>query len=152
VGFVTRIADALKPVSQLFIDTTPLIYLVERHPAYLPKTRAIFARIDRGDLIGFSSVVTLTEVLTLPFKAGDRQVEQMYRSRLLYSRNFTLLPVSIAIAEKAAQLRAKYNLRTPDALQIAAALDAQCQGFLTNDKGLVRVTELTVLLIDQLEL
>jgi predicted nucleic acid-binding protein len=45
-----------------------------------------------------------------------------------------------------------YNLTLPDALQVAAALQAQCDGFLTNDSALGRVTELRVLLLNDLEL
>lgn len=44
------------------------------------------------------------------------------------------------------------TLRTPDALQIAAALVAGCEAFLTNDAGLKRVTELRVLVLDELEM
>ena len=43
------------------------------------------------------------------------------------------LEVSSAIAEQAAQLRAGHNVRTPDAIQISAALDAGATYFFTND-------------------
>ncbi len=68
------------------------------------------------------------------------------------SPNFYMLPVNVAIAESAADLRARYNLRAPDAIQIAAALSAGCEAFLTNDAALKRVTELQVLILDELEL
>jgi predicted nucleic acid-binding protein len=55
-------------------------------------------------------------------------------------------------AKRAATLRAVYDLRTPDALQIATALEFNCQAVLTNDKQLQRVTELRVLILDELEL
>jgi hypothetical protein len=44
------------------------------------------------------------------------------------------------VAERAAELRARYNLRTPDALQVATALVRRCEAFLTNDARLKRVT------------
>jgi predicted nucleic acid-binding protein len=43
-------------------------------------------------------------------------------------------------------------LTLTDALQVAAALNAGCGTFLTNDVTLKRVTELRVLLLDELEL
>ena len=52
----------------------------------------------------------------------------------------------------AAQLRARYELKTPDALHVAAALEARCEAFLTNDKGIQRVTDLRVLVLEDLEL
>lgn len=58
--------------------------------------------------------------------------------------------VDTVMAKRAAALRAYYNLRTPDALQLAAALEAGCQAFLTNYIPLKRVTELRVLILDEL--
>lgn len=149
---MTTISHALTHVQKLFIDTSPFIYFVEKHPRYHPLCRPIFERIDANNLYGFTGVVTLTEVLTMPLRAGNTFIEQRYRSILLHSRNFTLLTVDSSVAERAAQLRARYNLRTVDALQIAAALSVGCQAFLTDDGQLSRVTELQVLQLDELEL
>jgi predicted nucleic acid-binding protein len=66
--------------------------------------------------------------------------------------NFRTLPIDVTTATSAADLRARYNLRTPDALQIATAITAGCNAFLTNDAALQRVSELRVLVLDQLEL
>ena len=63
-----------------------------------------------------------------------------------------LIPVTLPIAESAADLRARYNLRTPDALHVASALSSGCDAFLTNDAGLKRVQELPILVLDELEL
>jgi predicted nucleic acid-binding protein len=48
----------------------------------------------------------------------------------------------------AARRRAKYNLRLPGPLQMAAAISNGCDAFLTNDAQLARVTESKVLVID----
>ncbi|MCC5664290.1 hypothetical protein LC653_10260 [Nostoc sp. CHAB 5784] len=45
----------------------------------------------------------------------------------------------------------RYNLQLPDALQVAAAIIAGCEAFLTNDAALKRVTELRVLVVCELE-
>jgi predicted nucleic acid-binding protein len=97
-------------------------------------------------------VVTLTEVLTLPKRMGNVALETEYRDLLLYGRHFMLVPITSIVAERAAALRARYNLRAPDALQVAAALNVGCQAFLTNDMTLKRVIELRVLILDELEL
>jgi predicted nucleic acid-binding protein len=149
---MTTISRPLAQVDKLFVDTSPLIYFVERHPVYLPLCRNIFERMNTGELSGVTGVVTLTEVLTVPLRTGNTVIEKLYRDILVHSRNFTLLMVDTPIAERAAQLRALYNLRTADALQMGAALMVGCQAFLTNDAKLMRVTELRVLLVDDLEL
>ncbi len=113
---------------------------------------AVFQRIANGQLDGTTSVVTLVEALTQPRANGDVQLAEAYRDLLLDSAHFQTLSVDAAVAELAADLRASYGLRTPDALQLAVALAEGCEAFLTNDSRLCRVAELPVLLVDDLEL
>ena len=108
-------------------------------------------QIHTGNLTAFSSVITLTEVLIQPLRLGKNDLVKAYEAILTNSVYFTLAPVSLTVAKQAAYLRAKYNLRTPDALQIASALETTCDAFLTNDRGLLRVTELKIILIDDLD-
>jgi predicted nucleic acid-binding protein len=63
-----------------------------------------------------------------------------------------MLSIDREIAERAAHIRATYNIRIPDALQLGAALSAGCEAFLTNDHDLRRVTDLRVLVLEELEL
>jgi predicted nucleic acid-binding protein len=149
---LTRLDVALAGIPALGLDTAPFIYFVERHPRYLPLLRDVFRRIDAGTLLGYGSVITLTEVLTRPFQAGDVALVTAYRDLLLTSRHFSLVPIDAGVAERAAELRARYRLRTPDALQLSAALNRGCPAFLTNDHGLRRVGDLQVLVLDDLEL
>lgn len=53
----------------------------------------------------------------------------------------------LKISLKAAQLQASYNLKLPDAVQIATAIITGCDSFLTNDKKLSRVSELQILVV-----
>ena len=147
-----KLEAGLSGISRLGIDTSPLIYFVERHPSYIDIVRAVIQRVDSGTIAGYSSVVTLTEVLTQPKRLGNSIIETAYRDLLLHGRNFSLISIDAAIAEEAADLRARYNLRTPDALQVAAVLSGGCQAFLTNDTALKRVNELRILVLNELEL
>ena len=49
---------------------------------------------------------------------------------LVNSANFETVFIDTSVAESAADLRARYNLRTPDALQIAVAFEKGCEAFL----------------------
>ena len=147
-----KISDALEGVQRLYTATAPLIYYVEEHPKYIAKMDAIIEVIEDRPIEAVSSVITLTEILTRPLKLGNARLEREYRDILLYSGGFRLLTITAQIAESAAALRARYNLRTPDALHVAAGIDARCDAFLTNDTGIKRVTEIAVLVLDELEL
>ncbi|GIX49169.1 MAG: hypothetical protein KatS3mg131_3380 [Candidatus Tectimicrobiota bacterium] len=96
-----RLDDVLVGTTALGFDTAPFIYFVERHPSYLAVMREIIRRVDAGELEGYSSVVTLTEVLTLPMRLGKGGIVQEYRDVLLHSRHFTPIPLNAALAERA---------------------------------------------------
>lgn len=140
----------LADVTKLGLDTAPIIYFVEAHPHYDALVTEIFQRIAHGKLAGVTSTLTLTEVLIHPLRQARVDLQAQYRDLLTTSANFYLISIDPAIAERAADLRARYNLRTPDALQITAALAAGCQAFLTNDQTLKRVIELPVVILDDL--
>jgi len=114
--------------------------------------KRFFQDVNTGRIEAITSVIVLTEVLTKPLKVGDKVVEQAYRRLLQNTQHITLKPVTDSIAERAADLRQRYNLKTPDALHLATAIDQACEAFLTNDLTLRRVTELRVLVLDDLEI
>jgi predicted nucleic acid-binding protein len=147
-----KINDALHGITQLAFDTTPLIYFIERNPKYIALMRPIMRRVASSKPIGIASYLVLAEVLVHPIKTGNAILTQQYENVLVKSRDFQLIPIGEAVSKKAAELRAKYNLKTPDALHVASALVAGCDAFLTNDSGIKRVTEITVLILDELEL
>jgi len=147
---MTDFETALDGITRLGIDTAPFIYFIERHPLYLQSVQNIIHKIDAGMPEGYSSVITLTEVLTRPLHIHNAFLECEYRSLLQNSRNFRLITVDAGIAGHAAELRSRYNLRTPDALQIAAVLSVGCDAFLTNDKKLRQITELRIIVLDDL--
>ena len=74
-----------------------------------------------------------------------------YKEILLHSDNLLIVPVSSAIADKAAELRARYGIRTPDAIQIATALQGGSSIFLTNDRNLKKIHEIEVITLYDIE-
>jgi predicted nucleic acid-binding protein len=133
------------------LDTTPLIYLIEEHPVYLERVRSFFNSMDRGEFTVVTSTVTLLEVLVHPFRRRDLKLAEQYRNILLSSRGLATVPMSPDIAEEAARLRATHNIRTADAIQVATALHERASHLLTNDVRLRPLTELQVLILDELE-
>ena len=132
------------------LDTAPLIYFIEENPAYIETVKLFFEAMDRGDFLVVTSTVTLLEVLVHPLRSNNRELAIEYRDILLNSKLMTL-EVSNAIAEQAAQLRAAHIIRTPDAIQISAALDAGATHFLTNDVRLPEIPSIQILSLDSLQ-
>ena len=131
------------------LDTAPLIYFIEENPAFIETVKLFFEAMDRGDFLVVTSTVTLLEVLVHPLRSNNRELATEYRDILLNSKLMTL-EISNDIAQQAAQLRAVYNIRTPDAIQISAALNAGATHFLTNDIRLPEIPSIQILSIDAL--
>ena len=142
----------LKPLlgTRVGFDTAPLIYFIEQHPRYMPLVGPFFQAVERGEIQAVTSVLTLTEVMIHPLRHGNWSLADQYSKILINARNLTTLPVSTAIAETAARIRANRGVRTPDAIQLATAVEAQATSFLANDAGLSSLPGLQVLQLDQL--
>jgi predicted nucleic acid-binding protein len=135
----------------IFLDTAPLIYFIEGHSTYQDKLVAYFSSNDNGDFTFITSSITLLEVLVKPLKEGKPKLVTQYKKILLNAEGIQIFEISNSIAEKAAELRAKYGLRTPDALQIATALEYKADYFLTNDHRLGSVSEINTVTLLELQ-
>ncbi|MGP8245834.1 MAG: type II toxin-antitoxin system VapC family toxin [Bryobacteraceae bacterium] len=138
--------------STVGVDTGPLIYYIEEEPAFLTRIKLFFEAAERGEFRIVTSFVTLIEVLIHPLREGRPELADEYRDILLHSAALTAVPLDEGVAESAAQLRARHNLRTPDAIQLATAISSGASWFLTNDAGLADLPEISVLLLKRLPL
>lgn len=133
------------------LDTAPLIYFIEQNATYLTLVRTFFQAMSRGEFQVVTSTLTLTEVLVHPLRSGNVELVEQYRDIILDLENLTTVPVSVEIAEVAARLRATEGLRTPDAIQIATAIQAGARFFFTNDRRLTPIPDLELLVLDSLQ-
>lgn len=145
-----KAVDALTGIAWLFLDTAPIIYHVEGHATYQALTDLVFQHIRDGAVEAVTSSITLAECLVHPYRQGNQDLVHRFHQVITAGVHTRYVGVD-AVVDHAAQLRARYNLTLMDALQIAAALAAGCQGFLTNDADLKRISELTILILDELE-
>ena len=126
------------------------IYHLEDHPTYAPLTEAIFESWESGRTSGVASVITLLEILVKPKREGNSQAARDYKELLTTFPNLQMVGLDADLADKASEVRAKFNLKTPDAIQVAATLQTGGTAFITNDPVFKRITEIEVLLIDEL--
>lgn len=149
---VMKIAAALQQTTRLFLDTAPVIYYIEAHPHYIDRLDAIFDVVDQYELRVLTSPVTLAESLVLPYRLGLPHLQQSYTDFIVNGPNTYLAVIDGNVGRRAAELRARYHLTLPDSFQLAVALSNGCDAFLTNDDVFRRVTELRMLILDDLTL
>jgi len=132
------------------MDTALFIYLIEEHPRFLAPVRALFARADTGEIEIVTSALTLLEVLVVPLRSNDQRLAAQYDALLTRSRGVRLVDLSRDQLRTAARLRAQHGaLRTPDALQLAAAISTGCESFVTNERRMPAPDGLRVLQLSE---
>lgn len=130
----------------VMVDTAPFIYVLESHPQFADQFAGLFEAAAAGNLTIALSTITLAEVLTGPFKAGQTALGKRYEKAL---SQYNVIPVSTPIASLAAQLRAQYRLKLPDAIQLATGLDIGAAAFVTHDRDFSQVTGVEILTGDR---
>ena len=137
---------------RIFIDTAPLIYYIEdSHKSYSKILDILFEMNSKMQALLTTSTISLLEVLVIPLRTGNFELAEKYKSLLCQSDTFKMWNVNAEISAKAAELRAKYRLKTPDAIQVATAICRFSDYFFTNDKQLKIVSELDLLILDELK-
>ncbi len=147
-----KITKALEGINRIFLDTAPVIYLIEAHIDFGARSREIFIHMDESGIQGIASPVTLAKCLILPIRLQQPFIQSNFQDLLLGSDGISLVNIDATIGAQAADLRVRYGFKLPDALQVATALSSNCDAFLTNDRMLARVTELRVLVLADLEI
>lgn len=135
----------------IFLDTAPLIYFIESNSKYQPILSRIFDLHQEGGLLFITTTILLLEVLVKTIRDGKASLAKQYRDILTQAAGIEMLEVTTLIAERGAELRAKYNLRTPDAIQLGAAIISNCDYFLTHDARLKVIKEMKVVTLDDFQ-
>ena len=86
--------------------------------------------------------MALLEVLVVPLRNGRHDLVNQYEELFYDSKGLHVVQYDLEIAREAARLRAKFNFRTTDAIQLATALHQGADVSVTNDRELTRVTDL----------
>ncbi|HCL90425.1 MAG TPA: PIN domain nuclease [Candidatus Atribacteria bacterium] len=132
------------------LDTMVFIYHFEENQAYSPLTFSIFESLEKGNLKGITSILTLLEILVKPKKENNLLLTERYKLLFETFPNLQVKELNENIADIASGLRANYNINTPDAIQIATSLEAKADIFITNDTTLKKISEIKVLLLSEM--
>ena len=137
---------------RLLLDTNCFIYLLEDPGS--PRGHYLTTQVFRPALAGrqrlFASTLTVTELLSQPFAAGQPRRAGVLLAALQGLPGLAVLPLTVAIAADAARLRGACGLSVPDAIVLATAAAADAV-VLTNDRRLVGAgPDVPTLLLDEL--
>lgn len=116
-----------------FLDTNLFIYLIEENELHLHKVHNLLEFLEKNGYEIITSTLTLGEILTKPYKENRLDLVETYKD---FFSQMELVELNNEIASLFAKVRADYRIKTPDAVQLASAVYAKDELFVTNDDGL----------------
>ena len=137
-------------MSKIYFDTTPLIYFLDDEKPFSDKVASFIFDHQEDDDFYLTSTITDAEYLVFPYRTEDTAKIQAYE-KFIFDFGFQIVAPNRAITKQAAKLRAKYpGIKSMDAIHLATSIYFNCDTFLTNDTQLRQVTEVNVVLVDDL--
>jgi len=131
-------------MSLIYLDACTIIYIVE---AVHPFRKSVIDKIDRfrsgHETRLLTSNLSRLECRVRPLQEDDAVLLRCYED-FFTKRGLLVMDITRQIIDVAADLRARYRFRTPDAVHLATAIDQKADVFLTGDADLVRCTEVNV--------
>ena len=119
-------------MTRIYLDSAPVIYSVER---VAPWYQAVDAKLSAAGVTRLVSDLTRMECRVGPIRSGNVMLLADFDDFFLRSVG-AVLSLSPPVCDRAAEIRARFALKTPDAIHLAAATLAGCDVFLTNDRRL----------------
>ncbi len=135
-------------MKHVFLDTAPLIYLAEGDPERCEIVLQQLTRWIKSETLLGTSTLTLLELLVVPKRKKNLQLERKYRTLLNTFLSTPLIEMDSEIALLASEYRASLGLKTPDAIQVATAVHHGYELFYTNDHHLRCCKDIDIILVD----
>lgn len=123
----------------IYVDTAPLIYLIEQVPHY---SSLVAQRLSATDVLVVSDLSRL-ECRVKPLRDGNTALLDEFE-RFFNDSVSDVLPLSRDVVDRATEIRAHYGFKTPDAIHLAVAAMSNCDLFFTADHRLDRFAEVKV--------
>lgn len=138
----------LAQAGRAYVDAGVLALHLSAHVRYLPLTRALLEGLRDGDLVAFTSALSVYQLLVEPYRSGSDAIAEQVERLLVALPGLELLPLSAGIARQAAQVKAQIGGSMNRSLHIATALAAESGLYVTQRSALRRIAGLSFVQLD----
>ena len=148
---MATVASALAGHRLIALDTSVWIYHFEGSAAYGWAADSILEAVSAGNVAAVASELVILELLVAPLKKGAQDAADEIELALLHFPHLQLAAATRGVLVRSAEIRARYGLRTPDAIMVATAMEAGASLAVTNDRDWQKVQEIEILLLQDLK-
>lgn len=131
------------------VDSMLFVYHFEEHPEFGPAAGRLLQDAEAGRCRLVSSVLARMEVMVVPKRRGHDELCRLYSDFFESFPNLSVRPMDSQVADIAAQLRAEFQIRTPDAFHVATAIHAGAEAFVTADRRLRGLQGIRIMGLDE---
>jgi len=124
-------------ITRLYLDSNIFIYLLEGEDQFSVPVGEILEEADARGVTLVTSEFAICECLIGAHRRGDPELIAQYEAMFEEaSQSIEILPAQSRVLVRAPDIAGALRLKILDALHVASALIAGCDGFLTNDAGI----------------
>ncbi|MGH7542274.1 MAG: type II toxin-antitoxin system VapC family toxin [Gemmatimonadota bacterium] len=139
-----RLRERLEAADLVHLDGRILAFHLLGSPEYGELTHVLFDGLRSGSCRSQTSALALYQLLAEVYRRGEAELADEVAKLLTVHPALELVPAGPDVAVQAAQVRAQLGGRPERAIQIATALVAGAEIFLTEGSGLRRIVGMSV--------
>jgi predicted nucleic acid-binding protein len=132
---------------RIFIDTNIFLSILNKESGY-EYSKKVFENIHEGKLLGFTSVLCISEILSGFYAKGKEEEAERTLLDILSIRNLKVVDINVEIAKEGAKIRGKYKIKLPDALILSTCKLYDCS-LVTRDESLKKIKEIEVVVPEE---
>lgn len=141
---IAKFKKVLEKHKRIGLDSMGFIYFLEDNSNFANLAEIIFELAEKDEAVIISTVLAPIEVLTGYRKTKDSAAENEFIQMVQDFPNIEIYDLDFRMIERVVDLRAKYSIKTPDAIHIATAIENKADIFVTNDAALKKIKEIEI--------
>ncbi len=127
----------------IYLDSVIVIYHIDGDPPFRARANKRISDLESAGGRFAVSHLSRLECRLQPIRVGDAATLALYDDFFALP-NVQIVPITQAVFDRATLIRATLNFKLADSLHLAAAVEAGCDLFLTNDTQLGRFQDVAV--------
>ena len=147
--------DSIEKSRVLFLDSGPLVRLLQMHPDFYPAVSGVLDMVYEKNVQVLVSSITLFEIAQKAFGANEGVLARQYREFFEHSANVKVCPVNAEVSVKAAELYAasqktNHKISEAESLRLATAFVNGADCILTECANFRDATDALVVTLDEI--